>query len=301
LPGVPGPDWQEADVRRFELLEPESFTAASAALLEHPEAKAIAGGTALLILIKHGVYVPELLVNLRKIQGMADISWDPAKGLRIGALASINDVERSPLVREHLPMLAEACHVVANIRIRNLATIGGNVSHGDYQSDPPTALVALGAVVELTSATGRRELPLADFLLGAYETALEPGELVSAVRVPPPGAGWRTAYLKFTTRSSEDRPAVGVAALLRMDGGTVREARLVVGAVTTTPSRMTDVEAYLAGRPLDPGTLAEVGRLVSGSIEPIDDIRGSAAYKRRLAGVQAERALELCSTMGAAR
>ena len=140
-----------------------------------PEAKAIAGGTALLILIKHGVYIPELLVNLRKIRGMAEITPVLDGGVRIGALATINDIERSPLVRERLPMLADACHVVANIRIRNLATIGGNLSHGDYQSDPPTALVALGAVVELVSAEGRREVALADFLRGAYETAPEIG------------------------------------------------------------------------------------------------------------------------------
>lgn len=292
-------------MRRFELLEPETFEAASAALLEHPEAKAIAGGTALLILIKHGVYIPELLVNLRKIRGMAEITPGPDGGVRIGALATINDIERSPLVRERLPMLADACHVVANIRIRNLATIGGNLSHGDYQSDPPTALVALGAVVELVSAEGRRELPLADFLLGAYETALEPGELVAAVRVPGVPAGWRSAYLKFTTRSSEDRPAAGVATLLRLDGDArgagarVAEARLVVGAVTTTPARITEAEAFLAGRTLDEATLAEVGRLTAAAIEPIDDIRGSAAYKRRLAAVQAERALQRCSQGGA--
>lgn len=288
-------------MRRFELLEPDSFAAASAALLERPEAKAIAGGTALLILIKHGVYLPEILVNLRKIPGMADITWDAATGLRIGALASINDIERNPLVRQHLPMLAEACHVVANIRIRNLATIGGNLSHGDYQSDPPTALVALDARVEIIRLDATREVALSDFLLGAYETALEPGELVSAVRVPSPGAGWQTAYLKFTTRSSEDRPAVGIAAMLRHAEGRVSDARLVVGAVTTTPARMTAVEELLRGRALDAATLAEVGRLVSGAIEPIDDMRGSATYKRRVAGVQAERALELCNATGDAR
>jgi carbon-monoxide dehydrogenase medium subunit len=288
-------------MRRFQLLEPDSFAAASAALMEDPDAKAIAGGTALLILIKHGVYLPGTLVNLRKIAGMAEISWDPAEGLRIGALATINDIERSLAVREHYPMLAEACHVVANIRIRNLATIGGNLSHGDYQSDPPTALVALGAQVELVRGDQTRGMDLADFLLGAYETALESGELVTAVRLPPPGADWRTCYLKFTTRSSEDRPAVGVAAMLRMTEATVDDARLVVGALTPRPNRLIDAEALLRGRELDAGTLAEVGRLVSDAVDPIDDIRGSAAYKRKLAGVQAERALQLCTAMGGAQ
>jgi carbon-monoxide dehydrogenase medium subunit len=289
-------------VRRFELIEPDSFTAASAALLERPEAKAIAGGTALLILIKHGVFLPEVLVNLRKVSGMADISWDPGTGLRIGALASIHEVERHPAVREHYPLLAEACHVVANIRIRNLATIGGNLAHGDYQSDPPTALVALDARLELARLDAVREIPVSEFLVGAYENALEPGELVAAVRVPPPGAAWRSSYLKFTTRSSEDRPAVGVAAMARFEGARCAEARVVVGAVTTRPERATEAEALLIGRPaggLDAATLAQLGRLVSGSIEAMDDIRGSADYKRHVAGVQAERAVAECFAAGA--
>jgi carbon-monoxide dehydrogenase medium subunit len=284
-------------MRRFELIEPDTFHAASEVLVERPEARPIAGGTALLILIKHGVFIPEALVNLRKVPGMAAIGWDPAIGLRIGALASIHDVERHPAVREHYPLLAEACHVVANIRIRNLATIGGNLAHGDYQSDPPTALAALDARLELVRLDVVREIALVDFLIGAYENALEPGELVAAVTIPPPQPGWRSAYLKFTTRSSEDRPAVGVAAMTRVEDGRCIDARLVVGAVTTRPVRVTEAESLLQGRALaavgglDGETLAEIGRLASGAIEPIDDIRGAADYKRLVAGVQAERAV----------
>jgi carbon-monoxide dehydrogenase medium subunit len=293
-------------MRRFELVEPQTFAAASEALVERPEAKAIAGGTALLILIKHGVFIPEVLVNLRKVPGMAEIRWDPADGLRIGALASIHDVERHPAVREHYPLLAEACHVVANIRIRNLATIGGNLAHGDYQSDPPTALVALDARLELVRLDVIREIAVVDFLLGAYENALQPGELVAAIKVPAPTTGWRSAYLKFTTRSSEDRPAVGVAAMTRVEDGRSTDARLVVGAVTTTPARVTEAERILRGRPLpngalDAATLAEVGRLASMAIEPIDDIRGGADYKRLVAGVQAERAIAQALAAGVAR
>jgi carbon-monoxide dehydrogenase medium subunit len=293
-------------VRRFELIEPETFHAASEVLVARPEARPIAGGTALLILIKHGVFLPEALVNLRKVPGMAEISWDPGTGLRIGALASIHEVERHPAVREHYPLLAEACHVVANIRIRNLATIGGNLAHGDYQSDPPTALVALDARLELVRLDVVREIALVDFLIGAYENALEPGELVAAVTVPPPQRGWQSAYLKFTTRSSEDRPAVGVAAMTRVEAGRCIDARLVVGAVTTRPVRVTDAESLLQGRAvgtggLDGETLAEVGRLASGAIEPIDDIRGAAAYKRLVAGVQAERAVAQAIAAGAIR
>ena len=127
-------------MRRFELIEPTTLAEASAHLVDDPEAKAIGGGTALLILIKHGVYLPGTLVNLKKIAGAGEIGLDGDGWLRIGGLASIGEVERNPLVRERYPVLASACHVVANVRIRNLATIGGNVAHGDHQSDPPAAL-----------------------------------------------------------------------------------------------------------------------------------------------------------------
>jgi carbon-monoxide dehydrogenase medium subunit len=281
-------------VRRFELIEPDSLGAAVAALDEHPEAKAIAGGTALLILIKHGVYLPEMLVNLRRIPGVADVTFDPAIGLRIGALASIHDVDRHPLVREHYPMLAEACHVVANIRIRNLATIGGNLAHADYQSDPPAALVALGARLELQGTEGVREVALADFILGAYETALVPAELVRAVLLPAPEPGWHGAYLKFTTRSSEDRPAVGVAALVRAEDGRCADARLVVGAVAPSPVLVEAVADHVRDRRIAPDVTAGIAPLVEAAVEPIDDLRGSAAYKRRVSGVIAERALAQC-------
>src|SRR4051794_1124717 len=193
-------------MRRFELLEPTSLDEACALLAEREDSRPIAGGTALLVLIKLGLYVPTTLVNLKKVGGASEISYTPERGLRLGALASIYDVESAAVVRERYPVLAEACHVVANIRIRNLATIGGNLAHGDYQSDPPTVLMALDARVELTSRQGTREVALADFLLGPYETAVEPGEVVSAVLVPPPLPDFRGTYLKFTTRSSEDRP-----------------------------------------------------------------------------------------------
>lgn len=279
-------------MRRFTLLEPDSLDAAVAALADHPEAKAIAGGTALLILIKHGVYLPETLVNLRKVRGVAEITWDPASGLRIGALASIHAVERHPVVREHYPVLAEACHVVANIRIRNLATIGGNLAHADYQSDPPAALVALDARLELQGPDGVREVALADFLHGAYDTDLAPGELVRAVLLPPPAAGWRGAYLKFTTRSSEDRPTAGVTALVRLDGGRCTDLRLVVGATTPAPVRLTGVEDRLRGGRLDAAALADAGALAEAAIDPLDDLRGSARYRKRIVGALVERALQ---------
>lgn len=276
-------------MRRFELAEPGTLTEACRILSDYPEAKALAGGTALLTLIKHGIFVPQTLVNLKKIGAASAIEFDAQQGLRIGALASIFDVESSPLVRQHYPALAEACHVVANIRIRNMATLGGNLAHGDYQSDPPTMLVALDASVELIHKSGQRQMKLSEFLLGSYETALEPGELVSAVLVPPPN-GWRGTYIKFTTGSSEERPAAGVAALAQMERGACRELRLVVGAISPRPARIFNAEELARGKEISPVLLEAISAEASRVVEPIDDLRGPADYKRHLVGVLARRA-----------
>jgi carbon-monoxide dehydrogenase medium subunit len=277
-------------MRRFELAEPRTLEEACRLLSDDGEAKAVAGGTALLTLIKHGIFVPKTLINLKKIDAANAIDYDAQRGLRIGALASIFEVESAPLVCQHYPALAQACHVVANIRIRNMATIGGNLAHGDYQSDPPTVLVALDASVELMRRNGTRRMKLADFLLGSYETALEPGELVSALLVPPPD-DWRGTYVKFTTGSSEERPCAGVAALARMEYGLCRDLRLVVGAVSPRPVRMHRAEELACGKELNPAMLQELGAEASRMVEPIDDLRGPAEYKRHLVGVLVRRAV----------
>ena len=261
-------------------------------LAADPEAKVIAGGTALLIVIKHGVYVPGTLINLKKVQDAADITWDPVTGLRIGALASIYEVESHPAVREWYPVLHTACHVVANIRIRNLATIGGNLAHADYQSDPPSALVALGARVELTGPGGRRETALSDFLIGSYETDLAADEILSAILVPRPTPDTHSTYLKLTTRSSEDRPCAAVTASVRLaDGGRIGAALLVIGAVSPTPVRVTEAEGLARDASPSGELFAAMGEACSRAVDPIADVRGSADYKRHVVGVLAERAL----------
>jgi carbon-monoxide dehydrogenase medium subunit len=277
-------------MRRFDLIEPITLEEACSVIVDNGDAKVIAGGTALLTLIKHGIFVPKVLVNLKKIKAASEISFDPQAGLRIGALAAIYDIEASPLVRQHYPVLAEACHVVANIRIRNMATLGGNVAHGDYQSDPPTVLVALDAAVELLSRAGRRQIKLADFLKGSYETALEPGELISALIVPPAGR-LRGTYTKFTTGSSEERPCVGIAALASMDNDICVELRLAIGAVSPKPMRFKSGESMARGEKLTAELIERIASDAGQSVDPIDDLRGTAPYKRHVVHVLVRRAL----------
>jgi carbon-monoxide dehydrogenase medium subunit len=262
-------------------------------LASDDEAKLIAGGTALLILIKHGILLPKTLVNLKKIQGATEITYDPTSGLRVGGLASIYDVESAPAVRQHYPLLAKACHVVANIRIRNMATIGGNLAHADSQSDPPAALVALDASVELTKRGGARTIKLADFLIGSYETGLERDEILTALWVPAPPANAKATYLKFTTRSSEDRPCAGIAAWVRRVNGRVEEARVVVGAVSPTPVVLSQKD-FGPANGLSADAIAEIGRKAAAAVDPIDDLRGPADYKRHLVNVLVRRALNEC-------
>ena len=278
-------------MRRFELNEPRSLAEACAILANDGDARAVAGGTALLTIIKQGLLLPKSLVNLKKISDASMITFDPVQGLRIGALATINEIETSATVQRHYPALAEACHVVANIRIRNMATIGGNLAHGDYQSDPPTVLAALNARVELKSAGKTRQLALADFQLGSYETALQPGELLSAVIIPALPQGMNGHYVKFTTGSSEERPCAGVAALARIDNGVCHELRLAVGAVSAQPVRI-GAESLANGKALTADLIATIAAETASSIDPVDDVRGPADYKRHLVGVLIRRALQ---------
>lgn len=282
-------------MRRFEMLEPRSVQEACRILAEQSDVKLIAGGTALLILIKHGVFIPSTLINLKKIKDASEISYNANDGLRVGGLASIYDVESAPAVRQYYPLLAQACHVVANIRIRNMATIGGNLAHADYQSDPPAALVALNASVELTNHNRVRKVKLADFLVGSYETGLEPDELLTALLVPPPLPNAKGTYLKFTTRSSEDRPCVGVAAWVQSANEICEQARVVVGAVSPAPV-VVNVES-LQGKKLTRNLIETIAQSAGEAVDPIEDLRGPADYKRHVVKVMVRRAMTQCGAV----
>lgn len=288
-------------MRRFELREPRSLSEACSALSSDAGARPIAGGTALLTLIRQGLLAPKTLVNLGKIRDGSEIGCGPDGGLRIGALATIHEIESSPLVTEQCPLLAQACHEVANIRIRNMATIGGNLAHGDYQSDPPAALAVLDAMIEITGERGLRSLPVARFQRGLYETALEAGELITAVSIPPLGSGFQGIYLKFTSGSSEERPCAGVAALARIEDGQCRELRLGVGAVSPTAVRVSDAEEMARGRPLSAELLDRIGAAAARRVDPIEDLRGTAEYKRRLVRVLVRRAIAALANLSKER
>ena len=271
----------------------ESIPEAVAALQEYgDEATVIAGSTAVTIMLQQGLIEPGVIVSIGRIAGLDRIERT-AEQLRIGALTTHREVELSADVRAALPVLSHVFGVVANVRVRNAATVGGVVAEADYASDPPAVLRALDAEVEVTGPNGERTIPIADFLLGFYETALDEAEIVTHLRVPllPRGAG--SVYEKFTTRSSEDRPCVGVAAVARLepDGRTCAELRLAVGAAAEVPQRFEDVEAGAVGRTLDEALAAEIAAAYAERIDPLTDMRGSDWYRREMIHVWGRRAI----------
>jgi aerobic carbon-monoxide dehydrogenase medium subunit len=265
--------------------EPRSLEEVLSLRAEHgDEATIIAGGSFLGIIMNQGLFAPTRLVALRNVPELDYIEADD-NVLRLGAMTTHRAVERSDVVKDGWPTLAFNFSVVASPRVRNQATVGGVVADADYASDPPSMLAALRARVVARSARGEREIPMEEFVLGHYETALEDDELVTEVRVPR-GHG-RSVYRKFRSRSSEDRPCVSVAAV-RENGG----LRVVVGAVAQRPQYFPEVCAIAEGERLDGELAAEVGRRYSEEIQPLSDSRGSARYRRRVIAVEVRRALE---------
>jgi carbon-monoxide dehydrogenase medium subunit len=280
----------------FALIQPTTLPEALDALAEHgDEAKVMAGGTAVNLMLQQRLIAPDVLVDVARIPGLDAIqegNGSPHGSLHIGALVTLRDVELSPLVDERWPGLARACQEVGNVRVRNQATLGGNLAEADYASDPPAMLLALDARVVVQNASTSRAIPLADFFYGFYTTALEPDELITGIVVPGLPASTRMTYLKFKTRSSEDRPALGVAAVGTFDDGTCRDLRVAVGAATEIPQRLPEVEALAAGQPLTDDLIAEVAEGYATQVETLDDLRGSAWYRSQMIRTHVRRALE---------
>jgi carbon-monoxide dehydrogenase medium subunit len=280
----------------FALIQPTTLPEALDALAEHgDEAKVMAGGTAVNLMLQQRLIAPDVLVDVARIPGLDAIQEGNGSqhgSLHIGALVTLRDVELSPLVNERWPGLARACQEVGNVRIRNQATLGGNLAEADYASDPPAMLLALDAAVIVQNASASRAIPLADFFYGFYTTALEPDELITGIVVPGLPASTRMTYLKFKTRSSEDRPALGVAAVGTFENGTCTDLRIAVGAATEIPQRLPEVEALAADQSLTDDLVAEIAEGYASQIETLDDLRGSAWYRSQMIRTHVRRAVE---------
>jgi carbon-monoxide dehydrogenase medium subunit len=274
----------------FALHRPSTLGEAAALLAERPDAALYAGGTELLLLLKARLVHLADLIDLKRIPDLGGIVED-AEGLSIGATVTHRALERSEVVRAGWPLVADVAAHVANVRVRNVGTVGGNLAFADPHSDLSTLFLVFGATVDLVAAAGERTLPLGEFVTGPYETARRPDELLVRVRLRAWPARTTGVYVKF---GLYERPTLGLAlALTPDDGGRVAEARLAVGCVSARPHRIDAAERVLGGHPL--GALEELadafGALAGEAVDPVSDLHGAADYKRELTRVFARRAL----------
>ncbi len=281
-------------MKSFELLEPTTIEEAVALLnSKDGNVRPIAGGTALVLMMKSRLFQPTRLVSLRRLNGdLRGILINKDGGLGIGAMTSLAEVEYSPVVARNLPVVSRAMRTLSNIRVRNVATLGGHLAHGDPHMDLPPILLTLGARVNAASPRGRRSIDIADFFAGYYETALTKDELIASVDIPaqPPGVrGW---YEKFTARSVDDWPTVGVAVWLRLESNSIAEARIAVSAATEKPMRISAAESILRDASPDVKAFSKAADAAADEVQPLADLHGTASYKREMVRVHVRRALE---------
>jgi carbon-monoxide dehydrogenase medium subunit len=303
-------------MHNFDYVAPESLDETFDLLERHGEnARLIAGGTALVILMKQRLVQPQLLVSLARVPGLAGIELRSNTGapgadgaqpsVRIGALTTHYEAETSPLVRDRLPVLADTLHHVATVRIRNFGTVGGNLAHADPNQDPPVTLIALGASVELASSHGTRMVPVEELFTDYYETVIGPAEVLTAIHVPADPFGRDaegaahsspapvSVYRKFLPRTADDYATVAVAATVQLDqaGERCMDVRVALGAVASTPIRARKVADLLRGQAFDEHSIRAAAAAVQDEVDPVTDVRGSADYKRDMAEVWVRRAL----------
>jgi carbon-monoxide dehydrogenase medium subunit len=279
-------------MRPFELAEPDSLDEAVTLLAQDEAARPIAGGTALLLMVKSGLFQPETLISLRHLRAdLAGITRQDDGSLRIGALTSLTELGRSPVVRETFPVITGTVRTLSNVRIRNVATVGGHLAHGDPHMDLPPVLLCLDARVRVRGPQGERWIGLEDLYAGYYETTLARDELIIEVVVPAPPPRSAATYVKFTALSADDWPAVGVAVSAVRHDGSLGAVRVALGAATERALRLASVEAHLEGKAPSADLVQQAGDAAAREVRPLGDLRGSAEYKREMIRVHARRAV----------
>ncbi len=278
-------------MKPFEYFAPTMLPEAIEALARYNgEARALAGGTDLLVHMKEGRAAPKAVVNIKRIpelRGIA-ISHQPA-AINLGALTTAEDIRLSPIIRERVPALADAAATIASVQIRNLATVGGNLCNASPSADLAPILIALDATALIVGPGGERRILLGEFFTGPGATLLKPGELMISIEVPLPAAP--ALYLKHAPRAAMDIAVVGVGLSAKTNGGACVDARIVLGAVAPTPLRARRAEAELIGEPLAAGRIQRAAKIAADEARPIDDVRGSAWYRRHMVEVLTRRGL----------
>lgn len=280
-------------LRRFRLEEPSSVKEVSELLARYGEsAKVYAGGTELLLVMKEGLVQYERLINIKRLEGLNEVKLDNGT-LRIGALCTHHQLETSTALQKNLPSLVKLEQNVANVRVRQVGSIGGNLCFAEPHADPGTLLIAVGAKLVAEKSSAKREIAAEDFFIDAYETCLESDELLTEIRVPAPGAQSGIAYLKF---GYLERPSVGAAVALTLNGGgkSVSDIKIAVGCAGPAPKRVAEAEELLRGKGIDEATqnLPKAGAVAGSAAQAISDLHGSQEYKEHIVGVLLKRAFQ---------
>jgi carbon-monoxide dehydrogenase medium subunit len=271
-------------IHNFNYHQATSLKEALNLLDKHKEDyKIICGGQSLLILMRQGLVAPENLIDIKSVKDMSYIDYDPKHGLKIGATTTHREIEKSPLIKKHFPVLAEMEKNLASIQTRNWGTIGGNLAHGDPASDPAPILIASNATVKLASMNGERSLPLEDFFIDIFETALEEGELLVEIQVPIRPKKTAVVYEKFNIiKNHQGIVSAAASVTLTEDGLGCKDARIVLGAAAATPLRAKEAEQVLIGKKIDTKRLVSVGKKASEECDPVSDIHATENYRRDL-------------------
>jgi len=275
----------------FEYLRPKTIPEAVAFLKQYgDDAKILSGGQSLIPMMKLRIARPSYLIDINRISGLSYIK-EEAGFLKIGGLSREADLEASALIRSKYPIILDTAHVIADPQVRNLATIAGNLAHGDPANDHPATMLALGAQIVATGPAGERIIPIEEFFLSVFSTALKPGEILTEIRIPIPPAHSGGAYLKLE-RKVGDFATAAVAAQVTLDGnGAVQKAGIGLTNVGPTPIKARKAEEFLRGKKVDEANARQAGQLAAEEAQPSSDLRGPAEYKKGLVKELAKRAL----------
>jgi carbon-monoxide dehydrogenase medium subunit len=280
---------------KFEYFEPKTVEEACTIVSQsNGKAKIIAGGTDLLVQMKNREIVPGKIIGLKNIPGLKGIEYDVSRGLMVGPMTTLHEIETSSLVKEKFEILSQATSSMASIQIRNLGTIGGNICSAVPSADTAPPLMVLEARLELVSSKGKREVPIEKFFTGSSETILGHDEILTEILIPtPPSRGWGV-YKKHSVRDASDLALVGVAVWIQLDPGSRKceEIRIALGAVAPTPMRARKAEMLLRGKKVDDALIEQVAQETALECRPISDLRGSAEYRKEMVRVFAKKALE---------
>ena len=276
----------------FQYHRPASVDEAVALLGQHgEEAKVLAGGQSLIAMMKLRLAAPQHLIDINRIEGLSGIAEHDGI-LRIGAMTTQNELIASALIGEKCPLIAEAAEQIADPQVRNRGTIGGDLVHGDPGNDLPAVMMALGATYQLRGPDGDREVAADGFYTGIFETGLGPQEILTEIRVPTPAPGSGHAYVKLK-RKIGDFATAAAAVLLTLDGEVCSAAAIALTNLAPTAIRVAAAEALLTGSALDDAAIDGAAAAASAASDPTEDLRGSVAYKKQMAGEMTRRALKL--------